>query len=419
MLYTAREPAASLTVWSAPGLERPRYAVAVKQSFADTKVGASFGPSWSTHWFRVVLQIPAAWKGKEVHFLWDAHCEGFVWLDGEPVQGLVGGDGVDRRAEFILTPSCTGGERIELFVELSANGMFGVGAAGLINCADPARFFELKQCEIAVFHRAAWDLLWDFQVVADMAAHLPESDPRAAQALYCANSIQNAVWTDDASTLARGREIAASFLSQINAPQSFKVSGSRGVGRQIVEVHLMGHRTQCYLHQLWAVGHCHIDTAWLWPYAETRRKIARSWATQLRLIEQYPFYRFGASQAVQYAWLKEDYPSLYARVKQAVAARTFLPLGGTWVEMDCNIPSGESFCRQFLYGQRFFKSEFGACCEEFWLPDTFGYSAQLPQIIRQSGIKYFLTQKLSWNVRHSWSSPTDFCSPSLFFFFCS
>lgn len=145
----------------------------------------------------------------------------------------------------------------------------------------------------------------------------------------------------------------------------------------------------------------HIDTAWLWPYAETRRKIARSWATQLLLIDQYHEsvgYKFGASQAVQYAWLKEDYPSLFARVKQAVKRGTFLPLGGTWVEMDCNIPSGESFCRQFLQGQRFFKKEFGAYCDEFWLPDTFGYSAQLPQIVRHSGIRYFLTQKLSWNL---------------------
>jgi alpha-mannosidase len=149
-------------------------------------------------------------------------------------------------------------------------------------------------------------------------------------------------------------------------------------------------------HNISAIGHCHIDTAWLWPYAETMRKCARSWSTQLRLCERYPEYKFGCSQAQQYEWVKEQYPKLWQEIKLMAAKGQFVPIGGTWVEMDCNIPSGESLIRQFLYGQRFFAKEFGKPCNEFWLPDTFGYAAQLPQIIRGCGIEYFLTQKLSW-----------------------
>ncbi|KAJ2228451.1 Glycoside hydrolase, 38 vacuolar alpha mannosidase, partial [Coemansia sp. RSA 475] len=147
----------------------------------------------------------------------------------------------------------------------------------------------------------------------------------------------------------------------------------------------------------YAIGNCHIDTAWLWPFAETRRKTARSWSTQLNLMDSFEEYRFTASQAQQFEWLKEDYPSLFKRIQGKAKTGQFVPIGGTWVEMDCNIPSGESLARQFLLGQRFYKQHFGQTCDVFWLPDTFGYSSQLPQIVRLAGAKYFFTQKLSWN----------------------
>ena len=139
------------------------------------------------------------------------------------------------------------------------------------------------------------------------------------------------------------------------------------------------------------------NVAWLWPYRETRRKCGRSWVSQLRLSEMYPEYRFAISQAQQLEWVKEDYPTLFEEIKEAVARGSFVMVGGTWVEMDCNLPSGESIVRQFLYGQRLFAKEFGAQCNIFWLPDTFGYSAQIPQIMKLCEIPYFLTQKLSWN----------------------
>ena len=148
---------------------------------------------------------------------------------------------------------------------------------------------------------------------------------------------------------------------------------------------------------VYAIGHCHIDTCWLWPWAETKRKIARSWSNQCDLMDRYPEHRFACSQAQQYKWLEQLYPSLYDRVKAKVKKGTFQPVGGSWVEHDTNMPSGESLVRQFLYGQRFFESHFGDRCTTFWLPDTFGYSSQLPQLCRLAGMSRFFTQKLSWN----------------------
>lgn len=148
---------------------------------------------------------------------------------------------------------------------------------------------------------------------------------------------------------------------------------------------------------IYGVGHCHIDTCWLWPFAETHRKIARSWSNQCALMERYPEHRFTCSSAQQYKWLKQDYPSVFERVRHWIERGAFQYIGGSWVEHDTNIPSGESLCRQFLYGQRFFESNFGERCKTFWLPDTFGYSGQLPQLCRLAGMSRFFTQKISWN----------------------
>jgi alpha-mannosidase len=131
-----------------------------------------------------------------------------------------------------------------------------------------------------------------------------------------------------------------------------------------------------------------------------------SWSTQIRYMAEYPEYKFVASQAQQFAWMKENYPGLFKRMQDKAKDGKFVPTGGTWVEMDCNIPSGESLVRQFLLGQKFFEKEFGHKCTEFWLPDTFGYSAQLPQIIKGSGMEFFLTQKLSWNLFNKMPSNT-------------
>lgn len=148
---------------------------------------------------------------------------------------------------------------------------------------------------------------------------------------------------------------------------------------------------------MYAIGHCHIDTCWLWPFAETKRKVARSWSNQCDLMDRYAEHRFTCSQAQQFKWLEQYYPSVFDRVKAHVKKGSFHPIGGSWVEHDTNLPSGESLVRQFLYGQRLFESRFGERCRTFWLPDTFGYSSQLPQLCRLAGMERFFTQKLSWN----------------------
>ncbi len=150
-------------------------------------------------------------------------------------------------------------------------------------------------------------------------------------------------------------------------------------------------------HDITAVGHAHIDTAWLWPIRETQRKVLRSWSTQLELMDAHPDYVFAGSQAVHYDWVKRLQPDMYRRIHEKAASGQWEPVGGMWVEADCNLPSGESLVRQLLYGQRFFKSEFGAETRIVWLPDVFGYPGNLPQLIRGAGCDYFMTQKLSWN----------------------
>lgn len=145
------------------------------------------------------------------------------------------------------------------------------------------------------------------------------------------------------------------------------------------------------------IGHTHIDVAWWWTVEQTREKVARSFSTVLKLMEEYPNYKFMSSQPQLYQFLKERYPEVYEQVKARIREGRWEPEGGMWVEADCNLTSGESLVRQFLHGKRFFKEEFGVDNEILWLPDVFGYSGALPQIMKKSGIKYFMTTKLAWN----------------------
>lgn len=145
------------------------------------------------------------------------------------------------------------------------------------------------------------------------------------------------------------------------------------------------------------IGHTHIDVAWWWTVAQTREKVARSFATVLKLMEEYPNYKFMSSQPQLYQFLKERYPALYEKVKERIREKRWEPEGAMWVEADCNLTSGESLVRQFMHGKKFFKSEFGIDSRILWLPDVFGYSGALPQIMKKCGIDYFMTTKLAWN----------------------
>jgi len=366
-LFYSKTTPVQLAAFAAPG--RITYAEALLGDFEPITIGKKFGPLWSTHWVRVDVQIPIEWKGYEIHLLWDSASEACLWQHGEALQGLTGSFSSWQdeaiRKEFSLTKHAYGGETLEFYIEAACNGLFG-----LSNESFNPRIGELLQAEIAIFDREAWNLHWDLKVIADMAVHLPANSPRGGQALYTANEMVNTILLDDQSTWLAAREIAARFFS-----------ARSGDGQ----------------HNLSAIGHAHIDTAWLWPLAETKRKSTRTFASATRYMDDYPEYKFSCSQAQQLDWIRELHPSLYARIREKVHSGQFIPVGGSWVEPDCNIPSGESLVRQFLYGQRFFENEFGTRCQEFWNPDVFGYSGALPQIMKLAGIRYFLTQKLSWN----------------------
>lgn len=364
--YTQRH-SITLSVYHAPG--RISFQEALGGNYEPCQIGDKFGPIWSTHWVKATFQIPLSWKDLEVHLLWDSSSEACIWQNGRPLQGLTGSHNgwsdSPLRSSYRLTRQAMGGEELEYYIEAACNGMFGGD-----NKPYGRYIGELLQAEIAVFNRAAWDLYWDLKVIADMAQFLPDHTPRKGQALFTANEMVNRIILEDPSTWPAARQLASHFFAVRNSENQ---------------------------HNLTTIGHAHIDTAWLWPIAETKRKCARTFATATRYMDEYQGYRFVCSQAQQFAWMEEHYPSLFERICEKVRKGQFIPVGGTWVEPDCNIPAGESLVRQFLYGQRYFWARFGHYCEEFWNPDVFGYTGSLPQIMKLSGIKYFLTQKLSWN----------------------
>lgn len=371
-------PHVRLWTWPAPDLERPTFADAVKNEFKKTSVGASFGPSWSTHWFRVELTVPEELRKKELlEFHWDGNNEGLVWSeDGEPLQGLTGGG---ERVEWLIPESFRDGKTHTFYVEMACNGMFGNANGDSIQPPNPNRYFQLAKADIVAVNNAARQLYIDIWIIGDAAREFPTDSWEQHKALNVATKMIDSFERGNPGSILRARKIAEEYLGpQVDSSAVFKVKS----GKEPV---------------VFGIGHCHIDTCWLWPWAETKRKVARSWTNQCNLMERYPELNFACSQAQQFKWLKQLYPSVFARVSAKVKSGQFHPIGGSWVEHDTNMPSGESLVRQFVYGQRFFEGHFGARCQTFWLPDTFGYSSQLPQLCRQSGMTRFLTQKLSWN----------------------
>ncbi|KAL8243759.1 hypothetical protein R6Q59_010017 [Mikania micrantha] len=376
-----------LSVYSPPDLSRPSFEDATSHEFRPTRRGESFGPSWSTHWFKIQLTVPKNMvKGEHLEFEWDASNEGLVWTeDGKPLQGLTGGG---ERIEWIIPESWRDGKEHTFYIEMACNKMFGNAPGGdTIQPPVPDVYYSLNVARIVDVNLAVRGLLIDFWIIGDAAREFPGDSWERHKALDVCNRIMDAFIAGGGSqkSIEEGRKIAEEYIGDVN---SAAVYGSDK--EYIVN----------------GIGHCHIDTCWLWPYAETKRKICRSWSSQCDLIDRYPEHRFTCSSAQQYKWLKQYYPYAFDRVKAHVKSGKFQTIGGSWVEHDTNLPSGESLVRQFLYGQRFFESNFGERCKTFWLPDTFGYSAQLPQICRLAGLTRFFTQKLSWNNINSFPHTT-------------
>jgi alpha-mannosidase len=322
---------------------------AASLDYRPAEPGERLGPLWATYWFRLRATVPDEWRGRRVDLLWRSQAESTLWIDGRSIQGLHGSDRA-QRPDALLVEQARGGEQLELAIELACNGLFG-------DLGNPP---ELEHCAIALYDEDAWRLCHDFEILRALEA----SD------------------TLEPSWQGKLRSELNRFCNEHDPA---------------ILAALYEHHNGTRAHEMAAIGHAHIDTAWLWPLAETYRKLVRTFSSQTRYMDEYPEFRFACSQAQQYAWIKERNPDLWERIRAKVENGQFIPVGGSWVEPDCNIPSGESLLRQFIHGQRFFEDEFGIRCREFWSPDAFGYCSQLPQLMRLSGITRFLTQKLSWN----------------------
>lgn len=394
-LYDARlsgEPHVKLHVWDAPEQSRPTFKEATKKEneYRKAKKGDWFGPSWTTHWFKVQFTIPYDWSYKpQIEFHWDSNSEAMIWTtDGKPLQGLTGGG---ERTEWIVPKAYREYDKEHtIYIEMACNQMFGNPTGGdTIQPPDPNKYFNLGEADLVSVNLDARALYFDFWIIGDAAREFSGDSWEEHQALQVCNAIIDCFIAGEGSRacIQDCRAIAKQYLGEhVDSARVYEENGKDAI--------------------VYGIGNCHIDTCWLWPWAETKRKIARSWSNQCDLLDRYPEHRFVASQAQQFKWLEQLYPYVWDRVKSHIKKGNFMTIGGSWVEHDTNMPSGESLVRQFLYGQRFFESRFGERCRTFWLPDTFGYSTQLPQVCRLAGMERFFTQKLSWNNINSFPHTT-------------
>jgi alpha-mannosidase len=361
-------PVAPLEVEAWVTEEPVPYEERTKGAHLRLRPGDRWGKLWDCAWFRFAGVVPDAAAGQRVVLLIDVNGElCLVDEDGSPAQGLTNVSsefdpalGRPGKRVVDIASSARGGERIELWGDAGCNDLFGHYRGG-----------TLKEADIAVCDEAVRRLYYDFEVLLELAGQVPEASARRArleQKLYEAANVLAEITPD---TVRKASELLRPELER-----------RAGDGELVVS----------------AVGHAHIDLAWLWPIRETIRKGARTFSTALRYMEKYPDYVFGASQPQLYVWIKERYPKLYARIRARVREGRWEPQGAMWVEPDTNISGGEALVRQLLYGKRFFRREFGVDVQVLWLPDVFGYSASLPQLLAKAGVKYMMTQKLSWNV---------------------
>ncbi|MFJ9951254.1 alpha-mannosidase [Kitasatospora sp. NPDC091207] len=370
-----------VSIWTAPGEPVP-VAEGLAAPRTPIAVGDAWGAPWGTSWITVTGTVPEAWAGRTVEALIDLgfdanmpgfQCEGLVYRpDGSPVKGL------NPQNQWVrIAAPAAGGEQVLLHVEAAANPVildyhpFLPTELGDRETAGDRPQYKLARMDLAVFDETVWQLVMDLEVLGELMAELPVDGARRWDVLRAIERALDAVDLQDVNgTAAAAREQLAAVLAAPAVPSAHRIS---------------------------AVGHAHIDSAWLWPLRETVRKVARTTANMTALLEDEPDFVYTMSQAQQYAWIKEHRPEVYARVKKAVAEGRFVPAGGMWVESDTNMPASEAMARQFVHGKRFFLEEFGVENQEAWLPDTFGFTGGLPQIIRNAGSKWLLTQKISWS----------------------
>jgi alpha-mannosidase len=331
--------------------------------------GTGWGAPWTTTWFRLTGEVPADWDLSETDYDIDL---GWTWGPATGEALIYDAHGNALEALSPGRPRIPAQTRtIDLYLEAAANPMPTFdwyptdSSLGPIPGAAPRMFVSRTQL-VRInrdTERAANDL--SLAIAVTKALHDPA---RGLAALWDACNLIDDLQTEHPWPAVS--EALEPLFSTHNAPAAPR---------------------------LHAVANAHIDTAWLWPFRETVRKAARSFANVLAVMEDDPDVVFASSQVQHLAWMQERYPELFERIRARVAQGRWTIEGGTWVEPDGNMPSGESFARQFLQGQTWLQNELGITASSFWLPDTFGYSAGLPQIARGAGCETFITQKLSWN----------------------
>lgn len=372
----ARSPL-EVGAFSVPG-EPISTAAGLGGRYAPFALGEAWGTAWGTTWFRLRGRVPEEWAGEWVYL----HVAfGRAGDTGFGAEGLA--LDADGRALGGLSPNHQllrvgtgpeGGDERTFFVEAAANPRAPRRQHDwplLLPDPDGPLLYRLDVAELAIVDAEVREL---------------EADLRCLLGLLRSGLVEGR----------RAGEIRRALSEAVDAiDASGPVDGAPAARARLAGV--LGAPAHASAHRVVAAGHSHIDSAWLWPLREGRRKCRRTFATAVALMEERPEYRFAASAAQHYAWVEADDPELFGRVRAQVEAGRFIPVGGFWVECDVNIPSGESLVRQLREGVRYFEDHLGVRVREGWLPDAFGYPANLPQLLRLAGLDSFLTQKLSWN----------------------
>ncbi|MFB9278825.1 alpha-mannosidase [Cohnella cellulosilytica] len=354
--------------------------------WAPAREGLVWGKPWGSAWFKGEFVVPETLHGQAIFIRANADgVETFFWVNGKP-QGIYTHpkEAANRgnHHTLLLTSSARAGERFELAFE----GYAGHPCIG----TQPYQHFEssdggalrfervFRSIDVMVRRDDVKDFVFDLKTLNQLVSAGPVDafrKGRLTNALLAAFAVleqsPDEVGEDEwRPSLAAASEMMRPLLAERNGGRSPKAG---------------------------LIGHSHMDTAWLWTRDETIRKCARTYANALSLMEQYPEYTFVQSSAFHAELMRRHYPDIFAGIKKRVAEGRWEPNGGVWIECDCNLVNGESLVRQFVKGQRYTREHFGYTSDTFWLPDTFGYSAAIPQIMAGTGIRYFLTTKLSWN----------------------
>ena len=320
----------------------------------------------SHRWLRTQIQIPENMDGKHVEFQlisgregeWDAiNPQMIFYINGKLVQGV----DVNHR-EVTISKNAKAGDQYEIAMLIYSGSVPGdlIFRSNLIVIDDLVEKF-----------------IYDFSIPVQAARVLKKDDEENSRRI-----IQKLI--PAANELDLRKAYSVKFYESLEKADEILVQAFyTNVDKSAPVVS--------------SIGHTHIDIAWLWTVAQTREKVLRSFSTVLRLMEQYPDYKFMSSQPILYQFVKEQEPEMYEEIKQRIREGRWEVDGAMWLEADCNLTGGESLVRQIIHGEKFFKDEFGIPSRSLWLPDVFGYSAALPQILKKSGIPYFMTTKIAWN----------------------